>query len=69
MNKIKLTYILLTVETVTLFYLYQLKADTIGALQYPQAVGSIALAMLATLLLLASETIPSPKKKKKSRKK
>jgi hypothetical protein len=70
MKKIRITLILLAVESVTLFYLYQLKStDSVGALQYSQAVGAVGLTLLATLLLLASETIPSPKKKKKSKKK
>ena len=70
MNKIKLTYILLAIESVTLFYLYHLRSiETVGALRHSHAVSAVALTLLATLLLLANETLPTPKKKKKSSKK
>lgn len=85
MKKIPILYILLTVESVTLFYLYTLRnhncqdiygsyanacaAEAVGALQYPQAVSAVALTLMATILLLAAQTIPAPKKKKKPRKK
>ena len=60
--QIQLIYILLAVESITLFYLMQLQNQaSVGALAYSNAVWAVGLTLIATLLLMASQTLPSKK--------